>query len=293
MKNRRRWFVLALVLVVTWLVASAVVLAKIRARRLPPYAEFVPASLVNQIEVVRLATSDGESIGAWFLPETRDDAPTVIELHGKGGNRAVRLGAADIVRERGAAVMLVTLRAHGDSTGDHEDFGWSARNDVVAAVEWVRARRPDRRVFVHGASLGAAAAVFAADELGARVDGYAFECLYRDIETAAKSRCEAYLPPLLDSIAYAGLRVVARVAWTDFARISPLAAIERVPRSASILLMAGSGDMLARREETDALFAAVSDRARLVVIEGAPHDRLQSHDPERYRKAVLGWIDGR
>jgi hypothetical protein len=30
-----------------------------------------------------------------------------------------------------------------------------------------------------------------------------------------------------------------------------------------------------------------------VIIDGAVHDRLQAGDPERYRTAVLDWLDGR
>lgn len=282
-----------LVGLVGWLGSSAFVLSQIRARRTARYEEPVPAGLMDEVEVVRLTTRDGEDIGAWFLAALQSVAPTVIELHGKGGARGVRLGAADIVRERGCAVLLVTLRSHGDSSGDHEDFGWSARHDVIAAVDWVRARRPDRPLFIHGASLGAAAAVFAAEELGSKVEGYAFECLYRDLETAARTRCESFLPPVLDDLAWTGLRVVARVTWPDFARISPVDAIARVPKSASILLLAGGADELAHRDETDALFERVADRARLVVIAGATHDRLQSGDPAHYREAVLAWLDGR
>ena len=280
-------------LVIGWLSSSILALTLIRGRRATRCEEPVPPALVGQVEALRLATSDGEDLGAWFLTATRADAPTVVELHGLGGTRVVRLGAAGVARERGCAVLLVTLRAHGDSSGDRADFGWSARRDVIAAVDWVRARRPGHRVLINGASLGAAAAVFAAEELGAMVDGYAFECLYQDLETAARTRCEMYLPPILDDFAWNGLRVAARCTWPEFAAIAPVEAIARVPLSASILLLAGGADQHARRAETDALFARVSGRARLVVIGGAPHDRLQAHDPEHYRQALLDWIDGR
>lgn len=291
--SRRRLLLALLALIALWLGSSAVVLQAIRTRRTARYAEPVPAALAGQVEEIRLTTSDGQDIGAWFLDAVRDDAPTVVELHGKGGARAVRLGAADIVRERGSAVLLVTLRGHGDSSGDSEDFGWSARRDVIAAVDWVDVRRPGRPVFVHGASLGAAAAVFAADELGERVSGYALECLYADLETAARTRCAHYLPPLVDDVAWNGLRLVARVTWPEFRDISPLEGIGSIPREARLLLMAGGADALASRAETDRLFERVADRARLVVVPNAAHDRLQSADPTVYRAAVLDWIDGR
>jgi hypothetical protein len=77
--------------VVGWLGAAALALALMRSRRSPRCEEPVPASLLHDVEVLRLETSDGADIGAWFLEASKPDAPTVIELHGKGGARGVRL----------------------------------------------------------------------------------------------------------------------------------------------------------------------------------------------------------
>ena len=37
----------------------------------------------------------------------------------------------------GYAALMVTLRAHGDSTGEYNDIGWGARADVWAAVDFL------------------------------------------------------------------------------------------------------------------------------------------------------------
>ena len=62
-------------------------------------------------------------------------------------------------------VLAVTLRAHGDSTGEANDFGWSSRHDVAAGVKFLQQQCPGQPVYVVGRSLGAAAAIFAAQEL--------------------------------------------------------------------------------------------------------------------------------
>ncbi len=85
------------------------------------------------------------------------------------------------------------MRAHGDSSGEFNDIGYSARLDVVAAVEFLERRRPARPILIHGTSLGAAAATFAAEELGHRVHGYVLECPYRDLRTAVWNRAEKAL----------------------------------------------------------------------------------------------------
>src|SRR5207245_6234762 len=95
--------------------------------------------------------------------------------------------------------------AHGDSSGTYNDLGYSARHDVLAAVAYLEQRRPGRPIIIQGTSLGAAAAIYAASDLGDRISGYILECPYRDVRTAVRNRTTAYLPFLVDRLAYAGL----------------------------------------------------------------------------------------
>lgn len=69
-------------------------------------------------------------------------------------------------------VRPISLRAHGDSEGSRNDMGWSARLDIQAAVLHAPTVRSDLPAFVYGSSLGAGAALFAAESTGSRVDGY-------------------------------------------------------------------------------------------------------------------------
>ena len=77
-------------------------------------------------------------------------------------------------------------------------------------------------MIVSGNSLGSAAAVFAAGELGNRVQGYILESPYQDLKVAVWNRTDVNLPPVLSHAAYAGLRVVAPVFIPH---------LERFPRS--------------------------------------------------------------
>lgn len=272
-----------------WLGASFAVLQRLRGRQAPPREEPLPAELASSVEHVRLRTRDGVTLGAWFIDASEPGAASVLELHGRGGTRQARLGAAGVLRERGCAVLLVTLRAHGDSDGQREDFGWSARHDVVAAVEWLHSRRPGRTVLVHGASLGAAAAVFAAPELPSPIGGFALECLYADLETAARRRCELELFPPFDWLAWQGLRTVAQVVWPEFGAIAPVEHVAALPR-VPLLLLTGTADRHTRADEAAALLDRIGARARHVAIAGAEHDRLQRADPGAYRAALLTWL---
>ncbi len=273
--------VLALFVASGWIAVGA-----LRSRAKPSYDEPPPQSWSGRVESLRLRASDGEELGAWFVEAREPSAPTVILLHGKGGGRSARVQAAEVFLERGCAALLVTLRAHGDSSGASEDFGWSARRDVLVAVDWAAQRRPGAQLVLAGASLGAAASVFAAAELGARVEAYWLECLYTDLDSAALRRCELHLPMGLGRVAHLALRVGAALRWPQWREISPLVHMGQLAVPAGVWLLAGGGDELATLDDARALLAASPKSTRLIVIEGAPHDRLVAYDRAAYARAV-------
>jgi pimeloyl-ACP methyl ester carboxylesterase len=221
-------------------------------------------------------------LGAWFAAGRAERSPVVL-LHGNGGTRADCLDLAEFLVKAGHPVLLVTLRAHGDSTGERNDFGYSARHDVVAAVSWLEQNFP-RRPVVWGRSLGAATALFAAGELGERVGGYVLECPYRDLRTAVRNRTRVHLPWPADRVAYAGLALTAPLVLGDVDRISPLDAAAGVPPSVPVLILAGENDQLATPEEAKAIGERIGPRAEVVVFAGAGHVDLHLIDLARYRE---------
>jgi pimeloyl-ACP methyl ester carboxylesterase len=186
----------------------------------------------------------------------------------------------------GCSIMMISLRAHGDSTGDFDDIGYSARRDVVSAVDWIQKKHSDRPVVIWGQSMGAASAVFAAQELDNRVRGYILECPYQDLRTAVRNRAEYFLPWGIDRLAYAGLLTVSPLVLPDSDKISALEAISNVPTSIPVLILAGSLDRRARPEEARALYERIQDHSQLVIIDGADHMQLMRTDPVGYCKAV-------
>jgi alpha-beta hydrolase superfamily lysophospholipase len=280
--------VLAL-LVVGWLGSSTFV-AWILTHRIRPHAkEHLPEG--SRAKELRLATSDDEDLGAWWF-DGAPGKPVVVLLHGMGGCRSVLLTRVRMLEPGGYPMLAVSLRAHGDSSGETVDAGWSARHDVIAAVAWVERHHPGSAIVIDGASMGAAAAIFAAQELGARVRGYVLECPYRDLCTAVQNRLEHFLPPVLDSIAWAGLCTVSPVFMPDMDRIAPIEFVGSIPRSTPVLILASAADTHARPAEAQALLDEVHDHGELVFFEDAGHDRLVETHPEQWARVVTRFLDG-
>jgi alpha-beta hydrolase superfamily lysophospholipase len=280
---------LAAFAVLGWLVVSFAVAHRLTRRAALPAPEPLPAVAWGTAEPLRLNTSDGQELGAWFFAG-RADRTAVVLLHGNGESRTACLPQAELLASAGYPVLSVTLRAHGDSTGEANDFGLSARHDAIAAVEWLESHRPGAPVVIWGRSLGSAAALFAAAELGPRVSGYVLECPYRDLRTAVRNRLRTRLPWGARHVAFAGLRLTVPLVLPDFDRISPLEASPGVPRETSVLLLAGSADSRAPPDDARAIADRIGPRAELVVIEGGDHLKLAGAEPARYREIVLGFL---
>src|SRR5579884_1545293 len=115
-------------------------------------------------EEVMIASPAGD-LAAWFLPGV--NKRTLIALHGINDNREQWLAPALDLQKRGYALLLLDLRAHGQSGGRHVTFGDRETEDVAAALAYLR-RRGDidmARIGLMGLSLGGIAAIIAAAQL--------------------------------------------------------------------------------------------------------------------------------
>src|SRR5262245_1614159 len=156
-KWRRTLVILGIVLVSIWLICSVMVAYRLTRRINPWFAEPAPEIHWGTVRSFQLTTKDHQTIGSWFI-EGDSGRPIVLVLHGNGACRSWMMNEAEMLHSSGFGVMLISMRAHGDSTGEFNDIGYSAQHDVVAAVDWLQRRWPHRPIVIWGQSMGAAAA---------------------------------------------------------------------------------------------------------------------------------------
>ena len=121
-------------------------------------------------------------------------SPKAIHCTGGGTTRPrsasprIMTARAAALHARGFAVLMIDLRKHGESGGDHFTFGAKERWDVLAAVDWLQKR--GFKVGVLGVSLGAVSAAGAAadPEGGANIRALVLDSAFADSgETISKS----------------------------------------------------------------------------------------------------------
>lgn len=276
-------------LVGLWLFASFAVMRQLCARHPSRIAN--PAAIDTAgVERVEIATRDGQRLAAiWLAPP---DAKTcLIFLHGSDESRARWYPLLPWLAEHRVAALIPDLRAHGESTGKHNDFGWSAREDVIACVEWIR-RKSDVPIGVAGFSMGAAAAIFAAPELGMKVGGYLLEAPYSTLDHAVSARLAHTLPFPLDKVAHAGLSVFARLMLGfDPNRDSPRNTIGRMPPEAARFFLTAAGDERTPIEDVRELATLAGPSAKLTVYRGDGHRPLVARDRAQYETHLEALLD--
>ena len=72
-------------------------------------------------EDVTLTAADGVKLSGWYIPGTRSEA--VVVVHGLFAHKQYQLPIGSMLARYGYHVLLIDLRAHGESEGDKITFG--------------------------------------------------------------------------------------------------------------------------------------------------------------------------
>lgn len=109
-------------------------------------------------EPLRLTTSDGVTIAAWYIPHPQAKA-TILFFHGNAGNMSDRLFDLKQFHLGGYNTLMIDYRGYGESDGKPSEQGTYL--DAQAAWNYFtdnRKESPDR-IILFGRSLGGAVAV--------------------------------------------------------------------------------------------------------------------------------------
>jgi len=255
----RRTLLLGAALLVPWLLAMSFADRLIYFPVRPH--DGTPGSIGLEYEDVRLTTSDGVRVHAWFVaargaPDRAGghprgaQRPAVLFLHGNAGNISHRLDKLAILYGLGADVLLLDYRGYGESEGAPSENGLYRDGD--AAYDWLIARGfPAGGIVAYGESLGGTVAT----DLAARrpVGALVLESAPSSILGVARHHYP-FLP--------------VGVFLDD--RYDALARIDRV--SSPILILHSSDDEIVPFEMAEAMLAAARAPKRLVRLRGGHND---------------------
>lgn len=250
---------------------------------------FTPSDFNLPFENVRLGTTDGLNLSAWFVPAVRP-LGTVVFCHGYSGDKSPDLEYVPWLRDAGLNVLLFDFRAHGDSEGSFTTLGYFERRDLVSAMNWLHTRGIDN-VVVMGFSMGGAVALLTAVEcpaiLGVISDS-GFASLRDLILDQAKKRG---MPRFLASLISNYVLFLSFIrTGANLSSIAPEFAISRIsPRP--VLIIHGGADTDVPVNHAQMLFDAARGPKELWIVPNAAHRRVDAAEPDEYRRRVLEFLD--
>ena len=248
--------ILRLLLLVAVLVYAAITLFMYVQQRsfqyFPAHKGTAPQALgLSGVSEERLRTPDGETVVLWHAPAPPGQ-PTVLFLHGNGGEIADRSERFAFLQSQGFGVLFLSYRGYGASTGSISERGLIS--DALTAYEFLRGKGvAPGDIMLLGESLGTGVAI----QLAAQ----------RPVGAVA---LEAPYTATVDIAADIYWWLPVRLLMKDQFRSRDHIAQVKVP----LLIQHGDADRLVPVAQGRALFAMANEPKQLVILPGEGHDAV-------------------
>jgi len=238
-------------------------------------------------ETIHLPAGDSRvNIEGWYMPV--DSAKgTVILIHGLGGNKSMLLKQAYEFRYFGFNVMLIDLRAHGNSGGHVTKLGYAESEDVKLAYDYL-SKKGEKNIILYGISLGATVIVKAVYDYNLSPSRIILEIPFESQEKLFAKRGKFLGFPEEPF----GMLVTF---WASIERgfnafnqhTSRYAEKVQCP----VLLLCAARDKIVSPAETDAIFRHIASREKKIVeFENMQHEIILNKDTQEWRRQIALFI---
>jgi alpha-beta hydrolase superfamily lysophospholipase len=290
-----RWKILAFVLSILMLAAFGVVASLFQANlfvtnsfdQRDPIDES-PAGYGLDYQAITLTGDDGYDLAAWYVP-SRNRAAVIVQ-HGYKDDRTSMLPRAEMLARHGYGVMMVDLRAHGESDGESISFGLYEIQDVDAAYQYLLTCPdvdPDR-IGALGASMGGVVVLLYASQNPA-IKAVVSESAYASLEDQIPAAVEAsglpafLLAPLVQWFAERELGFEAG----DIAPVEHIGSISPRP----VFVLHGGVDDVVPSDNGRRLYDAAGEPRFLWLEPDLGHTAFVEERPVEFETRVIAFFD--
>ncbi len=248
-------------------------------------------SIVNEVPhfsytTVHLFTKDSLDIEGWYVPVDSSKG-TVILIHGLGGNKSTLLKEAYEFMYFGFNVMLIDLRAHGNSGGNVTTLGFRESEDVKLAYDYIY-NKGERNIILYGFSLGATTITKAIYDYSLAPSHIILELPFESQEKLFAKRGKFLgFPEEPFGVIVTFWASIERHFNAFKQHTSQYVQKIKCP----VLLQYAAFDQIVPPEETIYLFDHIASHDKKIVrYEKASHEYLLNNDPPKWRKEVYGFL---
>jgi uncharacterized protein len=221
---------------------------------------------VRDMTAVRVPTTDGLSLHAWWRAPTSAAKPVLVYFHGNAGHIGDRAGKIRAVLDAGYGVLLMSYRYNAAAGGSPSEAGLFL--DGEAAVQFMAATGYDaERLVMYGESLGAGVAVAMA--VRHDVAALVLEAPYTDMGDLAQHHYW-----------YAPARLLLKDRFNSASRIGDV--------NAPVLMFHGGRDRVIPQRYGRALYELASQPKEFHPLDKGAHNDLYDHGAAKLVLDFLG-----
>lgn len=151
-------------------------------RNLP--SEYADGDRVIKRENVCIMNSREQRIFGSYMPATSfaPGNPCIIYLHGNASSQLEGIFVAKLVYGMGISVLTIDCSGSGIADGEYISLGYHEREDVKAAVKYLREERNVQSIVLWGRSMGATVAAWCAADPELELSGVVCDSPYISVD---------------------------------------------------------------------------------------------------------------
>lgn len=262
-------------------------------KHMPMIQECKARMLEYEHEDVFITSGDGLRLHAtWFPNKMQDSKGLILCFHGYTGTGMTNfVGLSDYYLPRGYQMLLVDLRAHGESEGEYVGFGCLDRRDALRWMEYAIERAGEEAsIWLHGISMGGATVLMCSDmNLPPQVKGIISESAFTSAWDVFYHvlRNWYHIPP--EPILAVSDKFMQRRAGYGLTECNAAQSVRHT--KLPILLVHGTADSFVPATMCKEIYENIGGDKEMLLINGAAHAECFYSDREKYESKLTAFLE--
>lgn len=244
-------------------------------------------------EVVFPSREDGLLLKGWFLPSDQNSLFAVIVTHGYGENRQYDyipvLPLACFLVSHGYNVFLFDFRNSGESEGSLTSVGQYEVRDILGAVDFLTEEKEQKKIVVHGFSMGASTAILAGAQ-EEKIVGVIADCPFADLEAYLKSNLPVWTKLPAFPFNFLLLWIIPWLTGIELKKVSPISVVHQLTPRGILLIHAAEDTTIPAENSRQLLETSQNSQGELWLVAGANHVECYRNSPADYHEKVINFL---
>jgi alpha-beta hydrolase superfamily lysophospholipase len=238
-------------------------------------------------DTVILKTKNGLSINCWYSETGPGAKGTVILFHGLSVDKSFVMHEAEEFRFMSYNVMMVDLRAHGNSEGSVTSIGYRESEEVKLAYDYIKGKG-ESNIFLWGQSLGAVVIAKAIFDYDMKPAGAMLEMPFFSLQSFVEGRAKLQGFPGEPFGFFVTAWIGIERGYNGFSlKLTDYAKKITCP----VLLQWGTRDPFITDNQAHKLFDQIpGTKKKMIMHRGAGHQSFLSLDPVKWREEVKSFL---